>query len=187
MNKNMKTNFNQKFAKAAIILLLLVFLVPAFGMAAPGGDWGPRKGHGKRGMHKSPLGIWRNPGLVKTLELTDNQVKALKDADFDLRERRAELKSRITTLRLKMERAFSEAAVDEPAILQLAEKLSKVKGKMYVLKTKARLSVKKILSPEQCEKLKTVRYNDRGKFHGRHGNGKHGRGRHHEAMIRHNM
>ncbi len=178
----MDSNIKQKAGKSAIVLLVLVFLIPVIAGAAPRGDWNPGKRFGKKGHHGSPCGIWRNPELVQSLGLTDEQVKALKDADYDSREEHLDMKSKIDTLRLKMDRAFSEQTVNDKVVLQLAEKISNLKGELFVQKIKSRLAVRKLLNPEQLKKLEERKFKGHGKFEGEHG-----KERHHREMSRHDM
>ncbi len=91
--------------------------------------------------------------MIQKLELTTEQVKQLRDADFIFREKHLELKAQLEDYRLKMDKAFSDDIVDS-GILALAEKISDVKGKMFVQKIEARLAVGKLLNTDQIKKLR---------------------------------
>ena len=88
----MNSNLRQKFFTGAMVLLVTVFLIPAFAGAFTPGDRKPDRGFGMKRHHVSPLGIWRNPKMIQELGLTDEQVKGLREADFAHREKRLQLK-----------------------------------------------------------------------------------------------
>lgn len=92
--------------------------------------------------------------MVQKLELTEEQVKKLKDADFASREKRLELKARLDRLHLEMDRAFSADSVDQEAVLQLAEKIADVRGNFFIQDIESRLVMGKILNADQTSKLK---------------------------------
>ncbi len=174
----MDSNFGKKIGKGAIISVIMVFLISSFAAASPWGDRGRGGGRGMGGGQKSICGIWKNQKIVEELGLTDEQVKGLKDADFAFREKKMELKCQLDGLRLQMEKAFSEDAVDEAAVRQLAEKISDLRGKMFTLKIESRLEVRKLLSADQLKKLRTFR----AQFMGKHGK-KGGKGKRHGCMF----
>jgi len=55
-----------------------------------------------------------------------------------------------------MDKAFSEDVVDDTAVLSLAEKISDVKGKLFIQKIEARLAVGKLLNADQIKKLELL-------------------------------
>ena len=153
----MNSILSKKFNTSMVILLVTAFLLPAFAAARMNGQDGPGSGKGF-GMNRNPTGyckVWRNPKMVQTLKLSDEQVKAIKEADFSSREKALPLKGRLDELRLQMEKAFSADTVDEPAMLELARQVSDVKGKLFVQHIQARLAVEKILTPEQRKILES--------------------------------
>ena len=171
----MNSNLRQKFFTCAMVLLVTVFFVPAFAGAFTPGDYKPYKGFGMKRHHVSPLGIWRNPKMIQELGLTDEQVKGLREADFANREKRLQLKYKVDGLHLEMEKLFSADPVNEAKVLQLAQKISDQKGKLFVRKIESRLAVGKLLTADQLKKLKSF-YLHRHARHGKmHGNEKHRR------------
>jgi len=105
----------------------------------------------------SPLGIWQNPKMVQKLELTDKQVEGLKKADFAHREKCLELKSKLDVLHLELEKLFAAESVDEAKVLEVAQKISDLKGKLFVQRIESRLAVAKLLTADQVGKLKMFR------------------------------
>jgi len=92
--------------------------------------------------------------MVQDLGLTEDQVKKIRDADFTSREKRLALKVQLDSLRLEMDKAFSGDTIKDAAVLSLAQKISDVKGKMFVQGIESRLLLGKILNADQLEKLK---------------------------------
>jgi len=171
----MNSNLRQKFFTGAMVLLVTVFFFPAFAGAFTRGDCKPDKGFGMKRHHMSPLGIWRNPKMIQELGLTDEQVKGLREADFAHREKRLQLKSKLDGLHLEMEKMFSADPVNETEVLQLAQKISDLKGKLFVRKIESRLAIGKLLTVDQLKKLKRVELHRRAKQGKKHGNEKHRR------------
>jgi Spy/CpxP family protein refolding chaperone len=150
----MKSKLSKKFGTGVIVLLITVCFIPAIAGAFAPGDERQDKGIDRKGHHRPVLGIWRNPQMVQKLELTTEQVKQVRDADFTFRERCLELKAQLGGFHLKMDKAFSDEVVDNAAVLSLAEKISDIKGKLFVQKIEARLTVGKLLNADQIKKLK---------------------------------
>ena len=103
--------------------------------------------------HRPALGIWRDPQMVQKLELTAEQVKQVRNADFTFREKRLGLKAQLDSLQLQMDKAFTDDVIDDTAVLSLAEKISGVKRKLFIQKIEARLEVGKLLNADQINKL----------------------------------
>jgi Spy/CpxP family protein refolding chaperone len=171
----MNSNLRQKFFTGAIVMLVTVFFIPTFAGAFTPGQCKPDKGFGMKKHHVSPLGIWQNPKMVQELGLTDEQVKGLREADFAHREKRLQLKSKLDGLHLEMEKLFSVDPVNESDILQLAQKISDLKGKLFVRKIESRLAVGKLLTADQLKKLKMFDLHHHAKEGKMHGNEKHRR------------
>jgi Spy/CpxP family protein refolding chaperone len=171
----MNSNLRQKFFTGAMVLLVTIFFIPGFAGAFTQGQCRPDKGFGMKRHQMSPLGIWRNPKMVQELGLTDEQVKGLREADFAHREKRLQLKSKLDGLHLEMEKLFSADPVNESNILQLAQKISDLKGNLFVGRIESCLAVGKLLTAEQLKKLKMFDLYHPAKHGKMHGNGKHTR------------
>jgi Spy/CpxP family protein refolding chaperone len=155
----MKTTTSTKIGTVLMAVLLSAALIPAGSEACQkrGGGQGMNCGM-KGGMGGgSPFGIWQNPQVVQDLELTPEQVRKLKEADFALRDKHLPLAADLERLRLEMDQAFAADPVDEKAVLVLTDKISALKGRLAAQQTEARLVMNKILTPAQTEKLKLRR------------------------------
>ncbi len=161
----MKTATSKKIGTVLMAVLLSAALVPSAADACRGGKGGRGGGGGGYGMDcgmkggrgGSPFGIWQNSQAVKDLGLSADQVKQLKEAEFASREKQLPLQAELDSLRLKMDQAFAAEPVDEKAVVELTEKISAVKGKLAVQRTEAKLAMKKILTPEQLDKMQSMR------------------------------
>jgi Spy/CpxP family protein refolding chaperone len=153
----MNSNLRQKFLTGAMVFLVTVFVIPGFAGAFTQGQCRPEKGFGMKKHHMSLLGIWQNPKMVQELGLTDKQVDGLKKADFAHREKCLELKSKLDVLHLELEKLFAAESVDEAKVLEVAQKISDLKGKLFVQRIESRLTVAKLLTADQVDKLKMFR------------------------------
>ena len=153
----MRKLMNKKAGIGVMVLLITICFVPAMAGAFGQGDGERGKGFKGKGHHRSPLGIWRNPLMVENLALTDEQVDQLRDLDFNHREKQQASKAELDSLRLQMDKAFTEKTLDKAAVRKTAEKMADVKGRMFVEKTEARLAVQDILTAEQIDQLKQYR------------------------------
>jgi len=150
----MNSNLRQKFFTGAMVLLFTVFVIPGFAGAFTQGQCRPEKGFGMKKHHMSHLGIWQNPKMVQELGLTDKQVEGLKKADFAHREQCLQLKSKLDVLHLELKKLFADESVDQAKILEVAQKISDLKGKLFVQRIESRLAVAKLLTADQVGKLK---------------------------------
>jgi Spy/CpxP family protein refolding chaperone len=157
----MNSNLRQKFLTGAMVLLVTVFVIPGFAGAFTQGQCSPENGFGMKKHYMSPLGIWQNPKMVQELGLTDKQVEELKKADFSHREKCLELKSKLDILHLDLEKLFAAVSVDETKVLEVAQKISDLKGKLFVQRIESRLAVAKLLTADQVSKLKKFRLHHR--------------------------
>ena len=158
----MNTELRKKLGTRFMVLLItasfitLCAIPTMAGMPAPAEPWQER-GMDRHKHHQPALGIWREPQIVQKLELSEKQVNQLRDADFTSREKQLELKAQLDRFRLQMDKAFSVDSVDDEAVRQLAEKIAGVKGDLFVQDVESRLTVGKILSADQMDKLKLDR------------------------------
>ena len=150
----MSSKLSKKIGTGVIVLLITVCFIPATAGAFTPGSGRQDKGIDKKGHHRSALGIWRNPQMIQHLKLTDTQIEQIRDADFTLREKSLALKPQLDSLRLQMDKAFSDDVVNDTAVLSLAKKISDVRGKLFVQDIESRLAVGKLLNADQIKKLK---------------------------------
>jgi Spy/CpxP family protein refolding chaperone len=150
----MKGRFGKRIGMGAMVLLVTVCFLPAVTGAFGPGQGRQGRGDDWPGHHRPGMGIWRNPQLVQELGLSDEQVKQIRETDFALREKQLPLKAQLDSLRLQMEKAFSEDTIDKDAVLALAGKMKEARGAMFVQRIESRLALGDVLNAEQIEKLR---------------------------------
>ena len=149
----MKSKLNQKFSTSVIVLLITICFIPALALAATPGEHRQGKGVEMKGHRGPSLGIWRNPQMVQELELTENQIKQIKDIDFTFREKHLVLKMQLDSFHLQLDKAFSNDRVDDTAVLKIAQAVSDVESKLFVQNVESRLALGKILTADQIKKM----------------------------------
>lgn len=161
----------KKFSAGVMVLVIMACFIPVTAGAFAPGEGRPDRGFGKKGHCRSALGFWQNPQMVQDLKLTETQIEKIREADFTFREKQLALKAQIDSLHLKMDKAFSAETMDEKAVIALAEKMSDIKGKLFVQRIESRMMLGKLLDADQIQKLKL--YDRHPNKQGRGKGGKH--------------
>jgi Spy/CpxP family protein refolding chaperone len=160
----MKLTLKHLFSISTAMIMILVFSIPVIaGQHERGrndGYWG--QGQKRHAMNYSRL--WEDPDVVKELGLSNEQVEKIKQADFSFREEHIKQKAELEQYRLELEKAFSSEPVEKAAVLKSAEKISDIRGKMFLSKTEYRLDLKSLLTPDQNKKLDTCKKQRFGKY-----------------------
>lgn len=150
-----------------VLMIAAVFLAmaiaPSWAGASPWADARHAMGMHKKNHPRSILGIWQDQNMVQDLGLTQVQTQQLRDADFKHREKHLALKTQFDQLGLQMDMAFSNSVVDQKAVRQLSQKVADIKGKMFVRKIEERLAFETLLSPDQIQKFKSHRLEQKRK------------------------
>ncbi len=95
--------------------------------------------------------------IYKKLELSKEQHQLLRNNRAAYRKMIAELEGKLKVLQVELENEMEKPAPDEAKLDQIAEKIGDVQGLKVSEKIKAELTVeKKILTPQQCELLRTL-------------------------------
>ena len=155
----MTSSVRKKIGTGVIVLLVTVLTLPAMAAAFGPGGGKPFMGFNGRAPGRSPLGFWQNSQIVQKLGLTAEQIKQVRESYFTFREKRLAVTSELERLRLQMDRAFTQDTIDEAGVLALAEKMSGLKGKLFVQNVESRLALGKLLNAEQIDKLRQYRGN----------------------------
>ncbi|MFO8085242.1 MAG: Spy/CpxP family protein refolding chaperone [Desulfobacterales bacterium] len=153
----MTTNANRNFIKFAILLIIGIFIVPGFAMANRQGPGKWEKGMGMKmgAIERNPFWIWKDSEMAEKFALTDEQIKKLKDADFEAKKNFIEMRSQMDSLSLEMEKAFAQDSVNDSEVLELGKKMSDIRSQMFMNRIESGLQLKKILTDEQFKKLGT--------------------------------
>lgn len=155
----MKTPSRKKAVTGVVALLitaacLAAFIIPSQAVASGPADAWQGRAMDRQAQHRSVLGLWRNPYMIQKLELTEEQVKQLRDADFNARAKKLELKGQLNSVRLQMEKTMAADTLDDKTIVKMAKKIASLKGQLFVHQIESDLAVGNILSADQVAALK---------------------------------
>ncbi|MFH0729882.1 MAG: hypothetical protein V2B19_26515 [Pseudomonadota bacterium] len=103
----------------------------------------------------APLAFWRNPKIIEDYKITDEQVSQFKAVDFTFREKNLELNAQLDSTRLQMEKAFSAEPVNKTTVIGLAQKMTDLHGRLFILDIEFKLTVEELLTVDQLKKLKS--------------------------------
>ena len=155
MNSNMK----KTIMTAVVLTALAAFFVPGpamarmGGMGSMGGFGGGYTGNGAGGHGMGLYGIWQNTRLAEELKLSPEQLTALKEKYFETREKHIQIRSRLATLKLDMDKTLATEPVDDNHVLEIARQIASVQGEFSLIGVENRLAMKKLLTNEQLDKL----------------------------------
>lgn len=110
---------------------------------------GWRGRHGRRGRHGHGEGIRR---MARRLELTDEQVTAIKDVLRQARKKAIGLRAKARIARIELAELVSEPTVDRAKVDAKVEELTKIRGDRLQERTRTALAVRAVLTPEQLAK-----------------------------------
>lgn len=136
-------NFMRRFMMTAGALLLAAGL--AFCQPEPGGPGGPG---GMGGGKDLP------PQLIKKLGLTDEQQDKVQSIRMNAEKEKIKIEAELRIKQIDMQEQMEKKSVNEKEISKLIDAISDLQKKMLENRIKTMLALKKILTPEQQEKLK---------------------------------
>ena len=101
--------------------------------------------------------FWESEKMVEKLELSDAQLEALTETEYEFEKGNIDLESKIKIARLTLERLLSREKPDNTKLGELVKELSRARMKQTEIALEKRIKVRSILSLEQwkeCEKGK---------------------------------
>jgi len=157
-----------RFKSIAVVVLVLTALVGLV-LAAPGrGGYRQRGGYefGAEGPGRFGMGMERpggpaglgGPGILRILsrlELTDEQQESVKKITEEAKEKDKAVAEAVVEARKALREAVDKG--EESAIRKAATDIGKVLGDQAVLKVQTMASIKKVLTPEQLQKLEELK------------------------------
>ncbi|MCY4489534.1 MAG: Spy/CpxP family protein refolding chaperone [Deltaproteobacteria bacterium] len=109
-----------------------------------------RRGHeGRRGRGGQARMMKR---MTERLELTDEQVKKIKDVFTDARKKKIALRADARIAGIDLRQMVSGESVDKAEVGAKVDAIAKVRGDLLRARTDAVLAVREILTPEQIAK-----------------------------------
>jgi len=160
----MKLTLKHAVSALCAMIMILVFSIPVVAGQNERGRNGDYCGQGQKRHAMNYSRLWEDPDVVKEMGLSGEQVEKIKQADFSFREEHLKQKAELEQRRFELEKAFSSEPLEKAAILKSAEKLSDIRGKMFISKTEYRLDLKSLLTPDQNKQLDTYKKRRFGKY-----------------------
>jgi Spy/CpxP family protein refolding chaperone len=140
---------------AAFAVLSVVLLMTAGGFAQPA----QRIDRGKARMQRPPSRIlFALKAHQEELNVTEDQLKQIENIVFSFEEKQIAMKSQASSNRLEMKKLMSDRDnVNYDQIKSAFLKAAEHRADMFVSRLKLHEEVKKVLTPEQQEALKSMR------------------------------
>lgn len=164
--------------KKASIVLLAGLLIAGMAYAQPGMGRGMGKGMGRgqgpgmgpcgSGMQMGrgpvmgrmggpgPIAIWKDKELLKKAGISEEQANKIRDLHFQNQRDQVKLSSDMKLKQLEMAELMDADKTDEGKIMAKAKEISALREKMFLQGVQQGLSMKKIITPEQEQKLRDV-------------------------------
>jgi Spy/CpxP family protein refolding chaperone len=158
---------------AALVATATIVTAQAHPWGREGGPPGGPGGHGMGGPHAELMGELFPPELVmrhqEEIGLTDDQkaklVKAMQDLQTDL----VPLQFEMGEATAKLKGALAQPKIDEQAAGDLADRLMALETKIKRRHLTTMIRMKNVLTPDQQDRLRTLREQDRAARRGRRG------------------
>lgn len=150
-NPMKKLTRNKTQIMAAVVLVTLVSVTVGIATAQNPGS----------GKGKGP--DFRLGRMAAHLELTDQQQASIKALKEDGRSEGIQVKKELARLKNQMEGEMLKDVPSEKTVLSLNEKMGALKTELKATRLKTRLAVRELLTPEQRDKMLTMRGNGRGR------------------------
>jgi Spy/CpxP family protein refolding chaperone len=101
--------------------------------------------------------FWDRPEIREGLALTDEQIERLKAQHYESAKAMTALRSRIQVQELDLENLLDSTEPDEEAVRAMAREIGALRAELYQNRVAHRLELKRILTPEQEQKLREIR------------------------------
>lgn len=124
---------------AGIPLILVLALAPlATGQTMPSSKW------------------WKDPDIVKQLNLTPGEVKKLDKLFVKSRRRLIDLKNHVEKEQFEYQTLMESQTLDEKAVNRQLKKLEKARSELNSERSRFLVEVRKILGRDRFQKLKQI-------------------------------
>lgn len=97
-----------------------------------------------------------NERLVKELNLSPEQKESLKKVRFESREKMIDIEAQLKKGRLLFDQEMENEEVNQDKVMELIEEMGRAQTEMKKISVTQLIEAKKILSPEQREKAKSL-------------------------------
>ncbi len=150
----------------ALVILAMGLLVAALWPAMSSGQTSQDKPQPQQQQERPWMGR-----LAKELNLTPEQQKTLEDMRKARMEEFKTSRDQTMKVRQQLRELMKDPKANEAKLDGLIDQMSKARADRAKAALKSRLEWQKVLTPEQLEKMKTLRARFEGRFGGRFGRG----------------
>ena len=114
----------------------------------------PHKASGHSRSHKSGKSPFEHVlCFTKKLGLTEEQVNKIKAHEFEYKKMKIQAKADHAIAHMELDRLVHSNTVDEAGMRALADRISKIKSRKIHAMVEAKITILKILTPEQRQKV----------------------------------
>jgi len=142
----MKKTYSPILTIAAVLISIL------FMASIAAAQLGPQRGGIGRGLGK----WWKNPRMVKALELTEEQQKALNELSLEKEKEIIKLNSEKRLKQLDLRTEMEKTRPDLKKVKEIVSSMNETQGKIRLLVITGMVEGKNLLSEAQVEKLNDV-------------------------------
>jgi len=117
-----------------------------------------------------PMGRWwQHPRVQQELGLRPDQIRQLDEIYYRFQPELMDLQNAVGKARLNLEQAMSSAQWDDRQITDLARQLMEARNRLEMKRLEMTLQMRRVLQPDQWQKLQSLRQSLRFRWMGRHG------------------
>lgn len=106
--------------------------------------------------------VWDAAGMKERLGLTDQQMEQLRSRRLEAAKERVKIRSDMRIARIELRELMTSPTPDEKAVMAKARQIGDLYAQLLETRVAHGLALKKILSPEQQQKLREMRAAGRG-------------------------
>ena len=130
--------------KSLFIFFCLMALVPS----------GIHEAYAKKEGH---IKWWKNPKIVKELDLSSAQVERIEDIFSSYKGRIVTLNSELDKKEKELRKVVKNPNSTKEEVLELSDEVGRTKGELRRLEVNMFLEIRDVLTPAQREKLQTIK------------------------------
>ncbi|MEW6455865.1 MAG: Spy/CpxP family protein refolding chaperone [Acidobacteriota bacterium] len=112
----------------------------------------------KRWFRGDEFGIWKKIEMVKDLNLTEEQKKQIGDLRLANQKTMIDLRAKVQAARLDLGKLLEDPKADPKKVEAIVNEINKVRSEMFKNMVDFRIKINKILTSEQLEKIKGLRF-----------------------------
>lgn len=140
-----------------ILLLISIFLSWSMLYADPNNPSDPKIGPGGPHMDQPPMmDIFDNPGLLKELKLTDDQVNKLDAIKVEAKKKMIKSGADLMVKRIDFEEALISEIIDYIKVNQLIQDIASIHKELLLTRLQAKIDAMKVLTGDQRKELKKL-------------------------------